>query len=91
VAGFDFGMVTTGTQDQTQIVDESSDGVNQMRHFVQQDKFNIFRLPTGWQYITNNQIGGNLDSTNFGKYNTLVQGCLSLEALCIVDIHNYAR
>jgi endoglucanase len=91
IAGFDFGMVTTGTQDQSQIIDESSDGVNQMRHFVNDDKFNIFRLPTGWQYIVANNLGGSLSSSNFGKYDTLVQGCLNLGAYCIVDIHNYAR
>jgi endoglucanase len=91
IAGFDFGMVTTGTQDMSQVVDESVDGVTQMKHFVNDDKFNIFRLPTGWQYLLNNNLGGTLDSTNFGKYNTLVQGCLNTGAYCIVDIHNYAR
>ncbi|KAJ5359289.1 Endoglucanase EG-II [Penicillium cataractarum] len=91
IAGFDFGMVTSGTQDQTQVFDESVDGVNQMKHFVNDDTFNIFRLPTGWQYIVANNLGGSLDSTNFGKYDNLVQGCLSLGSYCIVDIHNYAR
>jgi endoglucanase len=91
IAGFDFGMVTSGTQDQTQVVDESVDGVNQMNHFVSADTFNIFRLPTGWQYLVANNLGGSLDSTNFGKYDKMVQGCLSLGAYCIVDIHNYAR
>ncbi|KAF3916658.1 Endoglucanase [Dactylellina cionopaga] len=74
-----------------EIIDVSVTGVTQMRHFVNDDKFNIFRLPTGWQYLLNNNLGGTLDSTNFGKYDTLIQGCLSLGALCIVDIHNYAR
>lgn len=91
IAGFDFGVVTSGTQDLSQVVDESVDGVNQMRHFVNADTFNIFRLPTGWQYLVANKLGGNLDSTNFGQYDKLVQGCLSLGSYCIVDIHNYAR
>jgi endoglucanase len=91
IAGFDFGMVTSGTQDMKQISDQSSSGVTQMQHFVRDDKFNIFRLPTGWQYLTNNQLGGNLDSNNFAKYDQLVQGCLNLGAYCIIDIHNYAR
>lgn len=91
IAGFDFGVVTSGTQDLSQVVDESVDGVNQMSHFVNADTFNIFRLPTGWQFIVNNNLGGSLDSNNFGKYDKLVQGCLSLGAYCIVDIHNYAR
>lgn len=84
-------MYTNGTQDQTQIIDESVDGVTQMTHFVNDDTFNIFRLPTGWQYIVANELGGSLNSNNFGEYDKLVQGCLSLGAHCIVDIHNYAR
>ena len=91
IAGFDFGMVTSGTQDLSQIVDESVDGVTQMKHFVNDDTFNIFRLPTGWQYLVNNALGGQLDATKFGQYDKLVQGCLSTGAHCIVDIHNYAR
>ncbi|KAF3190924.1 Endoglucanase EG-II [Orbilia oligospora] len=91
IAGFDFGMATTGTQNMPEIIDVSVTGVTQMRHFVNDDKFNIFRLPAGWQFLLNNNLGGTLHSTNFGKYDTLVQGCLNLGALCIVDIHNYAR
>jgi endoglucanase len=91
IAGFDFGMVTSGTQDQSQVYDISGDGVNQMRHFVNDDTFNMFRLPTGWQFLVANNLGGSLDSNNFGKYDKLVQGCLSLGAYCIIDIHNYAR
>lgn len=91
IAGFDFGMVTSGTQDMAQIVDESVDGVAQMTHFVEDDNFNMFRLPTGWQYLVANNLGGTLDSGNFGQYDKLVQGCLSLGAHCIIDIHNYAR
>lgn len=91
IAGFDFGMATTGVQDLTQVVDESVDGVTQMKHFVSDDKFNIFRLPTGWQYLLASNLGGTLDATNFAKYNTLVQGCLGTGSYCIIDIHNYAR
>jgi endoglucanase len=91
IAGYDFGMAITGTQDQSQIIDEASDGTSQMQHFANQDGFNMFRLPAGWQFLTANQLGGNLDSNNFGKYDRLVQGCLATGAYCIVDIHNYAR
>jgi endoglucanase len=84
-------MVTSGTQDATQIVDESVNGVTQMNHFVKDDTFNIFRLPVGWQYLVSNNLGGTLSSANFAKYDALVQGCLNLGAYCIVDIHNYAR
>jgi endoglucanase len=63
-----------------------------MKHFVNDDGLNTFRLPVGWQFLLNNNLGGNLDSTNFATYDKLVQGCLgSGAALCIIDIHNYAR
>ncbi|KAH8201801.1 hypothetical protein TruAng_004065 [Truncatella angustata] len=91
IAGFDFGMATTGVQDLSQVVDESVDGVTQIKHFVNDDKFNIFRLPTGWQFLLAGNLGGTLDLTNFGKYDTLVQGCLATGSHCIIDIHNYAR
>lgn len=65
--------------------------VGQMQHFANDDKFNIFRLPVGWQYLVNNNLGGNLDQGNAGKYNQLVQACLATGATCIIDIHNYAR
>lgn len=68
-----------------------ADGAAQMRHFADNDKFNAFRLPVGWQYLVNNQLGGKLDSTNFPKYDALVKACLATGAHCIIDIHNYAR
>ncbi|EPS38995.1 hypothetical protein H072_7244 [Dactylellina haptotyla CBS 200.50] len=91
IAGFDFGMSTSGTQNAPEIIDVSSTGVTQMQHFVNNDKFNIFRLPAGWQFLLNNNLGGTLDSNNFGKYDRLVQGCLNTGAMCIIDVHNYAR
>ncbi|KAK7990141.1 hypothetical protein PG989_010456 [Apiospora arundinis] len=91
IAGFDFGMVTSGTQDLNAIADQSSSGVQQMRHFVNDDKFNIFRLPVGWQYLTNGSPTGNLNANNLARYDAFVQGCLSLGTYCIIDIHNYAR
>lgn len=62
-----------------------------MKHFVQDDKFNVFRLPVGWQFLTNDILGGVLNATNFAKYDALVQACLATGASCIIDIHNYAR
>ena len=63
-----------------------------MKHFVTDDGLNAFRLPVGWQYLVNNQLGGTLNSANFATYDNLVQGCLSAgAAMCIIDIHNYAR
>jgi endoglucanase len=67
------------------------DGAGQMKHFYKDDHMNIFRLPVGWQYLVNNNLGGTLDSTNLGYYDQLVQSCLSTGAYCIIDIHNYAR
>ncbi|KAF8180389.1 endo-beta-1,4-glucanase [Pholiota molesta] len=68
-----------------------NDGAGQMQHFVENDGFNTFRLPVGWQFLTNDTETGVLNSTNFAKYDTLVQTCLATGAHCIVDIHNYAR
>lgn len=44
-----------------------------MQHFVTDDGFNAFRLPVGWQFLTNDILGGTLNDTNFEKYNALVQ------------------
>jgi endoglucanase len=57
-----------------------------MPHFVTDDKMNIFRLPAGWQFLTNNVLGGTLDAQNFAKYDSLVQACLATGAHCIVDV-----
>ncbi|GME49146.1 Glycoside hydrolase family 5 [Neofusicoccum parvum] len=96
IAGFDFGCGTDGTC--TQTVSNatnpltSSDGQGQMDHFIKTDGLNAFRLPVGWQYLVNHQLGGDLDATAAKAYDDLVQGCLTSGAeMCIVDIHNYAR
>jgi endoglucanase len=94
MAGFDFGCGIDGTCNLTDTLDIVTDGtaIQQMNHFVQQDGLNAFRLPVAWQYLVNNVLGGTLDATNFANYNALVQGCLnSGAALCVIDIHNYAR
>jgi endoglucanase len=96
IAGFDFGVTTDGTDKTMQATPPLSslggpDGAGQMSHFVNDDHHNVFRLPVGWQYLVNNNLGGTLDSTNFGKYDQLVQACLATGASCIIDIHNYAR
>lgn len=96
IAGFDFGITTQGVQTlssmEPPLLNVSGiDGAGQMRHFVQNDGFNIFRLPVGWKYLVNGTPGGKLDAANFGEYNKLVQSCLNTSAHCIIDIHNYAR
>lgn len=92
IAGFDFGCGTDGTCTTSQAVNPGSNGIAQIKHFVTDDKLNAFRLPVGWQYLVNNQLGGTLNAANFANYDSLVQGCLSSgAALCIVDVHNYAR
>ncbi|RFU31855.1 hypothetical protein B7463_g4482, partial [Scytalidium lignicola] len=96
IAGFDFGCGTDGTCDTTQAYPPLSslggpDGIGQMQHFVTDDNLNVFRLPVGWQYLVNNQLGGNLDQGNLANYDQLVQGCLATGAHCLIDIHNYAR
>lgn len=62
-----------------------------MKHFVQDDGFNVFRLPVGWQFLTNDVLTGTIYEQNFQKYDDLVQTCLSTGASCIIDVHNYAR
>ncbi|KAK7702620.1 hypothetical protein SLS64_009583 [Diaporthe eres] len=79
IAGFDFGCGTDGTCTVDGITVPST-GAAQMQHFYKNDNMNIFRLPVGWQYLTNNVVGGDLDSTNFGKYDELMQSCLDLGA-----------
>lgn len=100
IAGFDFGCVTDGTCNTAKVYPpvtnippyyNNPDGAGQMQHFYRDDNLNIFRLPVGWQYLVNNNLGGTLDSTNLGYYDQLVQSCLSTGAYCIIDIHNYAR
>jgi endoglucanase len=100
IAGFDFGCGTDGTCNTAKVYPpvknyppdyNHPDGAGQMQHFYRDDNMNIFRLPVGWQYLVNNNLGGSLDSTNFGYYDQLVQACLSTGAYCIIDIHNYAR
>ncbi|KAL5445754.1 Endoglucanase EG-II [Paraphaeosphaeria minitans] len=56
-----------------------------MNHFVKDDSLNAFRLPVGWQFLVNGQLGGQLNFNNAGQYDRLVQGCLnSGAALCIL-------
>lgn len=67
------------------------DGEGQMNHFAQNDKLNMFRLPVGWQFLVNNQVGGQLNAANLGKYDQVMQKCLATGAHCMLDIHNFAR
>jgi len=94
IAGFDFGCYTDGTCTPSNayppIGGSFPDGVAQMNHFSE-NGFNTFRLPVGWQYLTSGVVGGDLDATNFGKYDSLIQNCLNRGAFCVIDIHNYAR
>jgi endoglucanase len=96
----DFGCATTGTCTTSKIypplrdftgANNYPDGIGQMQHFRNDLGMNMFRLPVGWQYLVNNNLGGTLDSTSIAKYDQLVQGCRATGAQCIIDIHNYAR
>ncbi|KUJ16625.1 cellulase-domain-containing protein [Mollisia scopiformis] len=98
IAGLDFGCAIDGTCpiSSAQIPLSTlggGDGLGQMQHFVADNQMNIFRLPVSWQYLVNNQLGGTLDSRNFGKYDQLMQACLSTSetTFCAIDIHNFAR
>ena len=96
IAGFDFGCNTDGDctasaawPPLTQYY--GANGAGQMQHFVNDDGFNIFRLPVGWQFLTGNTPTGNIVAANLAEYDALVQACLATGASCIVDLHNYAR
>ncbi|KAG9310013.1 glycoside hydrolase family 5 protein [Chiua virens] len=96
IAGFDFGCTTDGYCNISQSCPPltqlgCADGLGQMQHFVENDGYNVFRLPVGWQYLTYNQMTGTLNQTQFANYNMLVDACLSTGAYCEIDIHNYAR
>lgn len=94
IAGDDFGCSTDGTclLGSSGAYPPGAKGNAQMLHFVRDDGLNAFRLPVGWQFLVNGNLGGSLDSTNFATYDQLVQGCLASGAsLCEIDVHNYAR
>lgn len=96
IAGFDFGCLTDGSDNVTDVYPPLTslggpDGAGQMSHFVKNDNLNIFRLPVGWQYLVGSTLGGTLNAANFAKYDSLVSACLATGASCIIDVHNYAR
>ncbi|KAH8101865.1 endoglucanase [Cristinia sonorae] len=96
IAGFDFGCNSDGSCTASAAWPPLAefyghDGEGQMNHFVQNDGFNVFRLPVGWQFLTNDVLDADIDEDNFTKYDALVQACLNTGASCIVDVHNYAR
>ncbi|KAK8090343.1 glycoside hydrolase family 5 protein [Apiospora hydei] len=90
IAGGDFGCQTDGTcaLSSAQL---PGDGADQMKHFVGDLGMNMMRLPISWQFLVNNQLGGDLDTNNLGKYDQMVQSCLKTGAHCMIDIHNFAR
>ena len=47
------------------------DGPGQMKHFADDDGFNLFRLPISWQYLVNGNLGGPLDEDIFSQYDGL--------------------
>lgn len=63
IAGFDFGCTIDGTCSLTgsskpyDIV-SGANALGQMNHFVKDDSLNAFRLPVGWQFLVNGQLGG---------------------------------
>ncbi|GJE86575.1 glycoside hydrolase family 5 protein [Phanerochaete sordida] len=96
IAGFDFGCNSDGSCTASAAWPPLTkyygmDGAGQMQHFVSDDGFNVFRLPVGWQFLTNNVQGGPVNDANLQEYDDLVQACLATGASCIIDLHNYAR
>ncbi|KAH8903826.1 cellulase [Coniochaeta sp. PMI_546] len=96
IAGGDFGCQIDGScpTGSTQLPLNNlggGDGAGQMKHFVKDDQVNMFRIPISWQFLTNNKLGASVDGNNLGKYDQVMQACLSTGAYCMVDIHNFAR
>ncbi|KAI0040360.1 glycoside hydrolase family 5 protein [Auriscalpium vulgare] len=98
ISGFDFGCNSDGTCNASGAwpplsVYYGHDGAGQMSHFVNDDGYNVFRLPVGWQFLTDSDTTAvsTLNDANFAEYDALVQACLATGAYCIVDVHNYAR
>ncbi|KAF8157042.1 endoglucanase [Crassisporium funariophilum] len=96
IAGFDFGCNSDGMCNASGawpplLKYYGHDGEGQMKHFVNDDGFNTFRLPVGWQFLTNDAMSGTINQTNLQIYDDLVQACLNTGASCIIDVHNYAR
>ncbi|KAI4591632.1 hypothetical protein KJ359_012749 [Pestalotiopsis sp. 9143b] len=89
IAGGDFGCQIDGTCP-TSSVQFAGDAADQISHFVGEG-MNLMRIPTSWQFLVNNQLGGNLNSSNLAKYDQLIQACLSTGSYCMIDIHNFAR
>ncbi|CAK7211567.1 hypothetical protein SBRCBS47491_001168 [Sporothrix bragantina] len=98
MAGGDFGCdidgscpLSTATLPLTEL--GHADGGGQMKHFVDDDGVNMFRLPTSWQFLINDdkEVSDTLDPTNAGRYDQFVQACLSTGAYCMIDVHNFAR
>lgn len=78
IAGFDFGCNSDGSCTASAawpplLEYYGLDGAGQMQHFVEDDGYNVFRLPVGWQFLVNDVLGGPIDPTNFAKYDALVQ------------------
>ncbi|KAI0263104.1 carbohydrate-binding module family 1 protein/Glycoside hydrolase family 5 protein [Gloeopeniophorella convolvens] len=98
IAGFDFGCNTDGSCTATAAWPPltqyyGADGAGQMQHFVNDDGYNVFRLPVGWQFLVNSDTAAAnpVNAANLAEYDALVQTCLATGAWCIVDVHNYAR
>lgn len=64
-----------------------------MQHFVDNDGVNMFRLPTSWQFLINNdeEVSGTLNATRASQYELFVRACLDTGAYCMIDVHNFAR
>ncbi|KAI2642930.1 glycoside hydrolase family 5 protein [Xylaria nigripes] len=61
-----------------------------INHVIKQSGINLLRIPTSWHFLLNNQPGGNLDTSNFSRYDESVQSCLGAGAYCIVNTHDSA-
>lgn len=96
MAGIDFGCDIDGSCpiEKVQVPIASlggADSAGQMKHFVEDDGMNTFRLSMTWQYITAGRPSAKLDKVNWANFDKLVRACLETGAHCMLDLHNFAR
>ncbi|EFX06636.1 endoglucanase 2 [Grosmannia clavigera kw1407] len=68
-----------------------ADSAAQMKHFVDDDGLNMFRLPVSWQFLLDGDTIGTFNSDRVQNYDDLMQACLVTGAYCMIDLHNFAR
>ncbi|KAI1815900.1 glycoside hydrolase family 5 protein [Poronia punctata] len=89
--GAEHGRHIDGTRGSDSVRLPLSGVSEQMTRFIRDDGMNLLRLPTSWQFLANDKLGGSLDISNLSQYDQLVQSCLATGAHCMISINNSGR